>query len=399
MSVDAKSTPADTKSSNWFMYYPGTESINYRWSSGMLGIMSAQPWGGSEMGEIHRVGQRLRGRLGDDEAWFQEWRRLGEETHRLAREADEAGHALTAAGAYLRACSYYQWGERYRIPKDDLALETFRTSIECFHRFAELTDEPRIEPVDVPCEGGTLAALYVHPRNAAAERAPCVVFFDGLDHTKELIYTRGVPEISRRGVGTLLIDGFGNGESIRFRGFPLRDDSETAATAAYEYLATRPDVDADRIGVMGISLGGYFAPRSAAYEKRFKVCVAWAAVWDYYGTWKARIDSGFKIAQSVPSNYITWVLGVDTLEEALVRLEGFRMDGIAQQISSPFLLVHGTEDKQTSIDDAHKLFAAVGSEDKTFRIVTAEEGGAQHCTRDNMTLGSTFIADWLADRL
>jgi len=387
------------KEPQWFMYYPGPESINYRWSSAMMGILSAQPWLGSEMSEVDRVGRRLRPHLGDDEAWFREWRQLGEDTHKLARDAEAAGHQLTAAGAYLRACSYYQWGERFRIPKDELALETFRTSIECFHRFAELTDEPEIEIVDVPCEDGTLAGLLCLPRGARDKKWPCIVFFDGLDHTKELIYTRGVPEILRRGIGVLLIDGFGLGESIRFRGFPLRGDSEVAGSAAFDYLAARDDVDPDRIGVMGISLGGYFAPRVASRDSRFKVCVCWAAIWDYYATWKKRIESGFTIAQSVPGEYIKWVLQVDSYEDALSKLEEFRMEGIAEKVTCPFLLVHGTEDKQASLEDARLQFAAIASKNKTFRIVTEEEGGAQHCTRDNMTLGSTYIGDWLMDNL
>jgi fermentation-respiration switch protein FrsA (DUF1100 family) len=81
------------------------------------------------------------------------------------------------------------------------------------------------------------------------------------------------------------------------------------------------------------------------------------------------------------------------------KLEGFRLEGIAQNVTCPFLLTHGTEDEQVPLADAHKLFDAIGSKDKTFRIFDAEEGGAQHCQRDYLTLVCTTIADWLVEKL
>jgi fermentation-respiration switch protein FrsA (DUF1100 family) len=102
---------------------------------------------------------------------------------------------------------------------------------------------------------------------------------------------------------------------------------------------------------------------------------------------------------SVPGHHIMWILGVDSLPEALRRLEGFRLDGVVQRMRCPFLLTHGADDEQIPMADARALFTAVGSADKTFRVFTAEEGGAQHCQRDYLTLGNTAIFDWLAEKL
>ena len=88
---------------------------------------------------------------------------------------------------------------------------------ECFHRFARLTDRPRIEIVEVPYERGSLPAYFVHAENTDLARTPCVVFFDGLDITKELQYLRGVADLVRRGIACLIVDGPGTGEAIRFR--------------------------------------------------------------------------------------------------------------------------------------------------------------------------------------
>ena len=385
--------------STWFMYFPGTAPAHYRWSSAFLGALSGAPWGGAEVGDVYRIGSRLLDHVGDDERWFQEWRRMGDEIRALAIREEEKTHRLTAAGAYLRACCYYQMGERFRTPKDDAALEAFRTAVDCFHCYAALTDWPRIEAVEVPYEHGSLPGYLVHPNRSGSRPAPCVVFFDGLDITKELQFTHGVAEIARRGVACLVMDGPGTGEAIRFRNFPLRHDYEVAGSATLDYLATRDDVDSNRIGVMGISLGGYYAPRCASMEPRFKACVAWGAQWDYYAIWKQRIESEYNASLSVPGHHITWIFQVNTPQEALEKLEAFPLDCVVQQMRCPFLLLHGEEDAQIPMEDAQALYNAVGSQDKTLRVFTVEEGGAQHCTRDHFTLGITTIADWLAEKL
>jgi fermentation-respiration switch protein FrsA (DUF1100 family) len=94
-----------------------------------------------------------------------------------------------------------------------------------------------------------------------------------------------------------------------------------------------------------------------------------------------------------------WILGADTLAEALKRLEPFRLDGVVQKMRCPFLVAHGADDEQVPLKDAQALFDACGSSDKTLRVFTAEEGGAQHCQRDYLAYGCTEMWDWLEDRL
>lgn len=383
------------KTANWFTYFPE----DYRWSSAIGGILGGAAYGGSDMGEVDRAGRALRQHVGDDIVWFETWRAEADRVRALADAAGREGRRFTASGAYLRACHYYQMAERFRTPKDKPALDVYREGVVCFQQFARLTDRPRIEVVEVPYETASLPAYFVHAENTSATRAPCVVFFDGLDITKELQYLRGVPELVRRGISCLIVDGPGTGEAIRFRNHPVRYDYEVAGTAALEYLITRSDVDPQRIGVMAISLGGYYAPRCASMEPRFKACVAWGAIWDYYATWKRRVDSGFKASMSVPGHHIAWITGAKDAWEALAKLEHFRLDGVVQKMRCAFLLTHGADDEQIPMADAQALFDAVGSKDKTFRVFTTEEGGSQHCQRDYLTHGVTVIADWLAAKL
>jgi dipeptidyl aminopeptidase/acylaminoacyl peptidase len=379
----------------FFQYFPG----EYRWSAAVEGLLGAAASGGAELGEVDRVASRLRADVGDDERWFEEWVAMGDYVRGVARRAERAGHALTAAGAYLRSCLYIQYGERFRTPKDRAALAAYKRAVESFHRFAALTDAPRIEPVEVPFERTALPAYLVHARNTRKRRPPVVVFFDGLDVTKEIQYAMAAPELTRRGMSVLLVDGPGNGEAIRFRRQYLRHDTESYGAAALDYLETRDDVDAKRAGVMAVSLGGYYAPRIASMEPRYRACVAWGAIWDYHATWRRRVEAAFRTDLSVPGHHIEWVLNAKSLDDALKRLEPFRLDGVVQRMRCPFLVLHGEDDRQVPLADAQALYRAAGSKDKTLRVFTREEGGAQHCQRDNRAIGVATIADWLAERL
>lgn len=383
------------KQSNYFMYFPG----NYRWSAAFLNMMSLTPYGASEIGELYKIGRLLDGKApDDDEAWFGACVRIADGVRGHAERFDRSGHPVSAAHAYLRACNYYQMAERFRTPKDSAALEVFQTSIRCFHRHAALSDL-KIEVVEVPFEGGSLPGYFVPAQNVKSRPAPCVLFFDGFDITKELQYLRGVPDLVKRGISCLVMDGPGTGESIRFRGHHLRHDYEVAGSACVDFLEKRDDVDPGKIGVVAVSLGGYYAPRCASLEPRFAACIAWGAQWDYYEVWKKRIDAGFKASLSVPGHHIMWIFGVDSLEAALKKLEPFRLDGVVQKMRCPFLVTHGAEDEQIPLAHAQALFDACGSKDKTLRVFTAEEGGAQHCQRDYLTLGIAEMWNWFEDKL
>ena len=384
------------KPGNWFTYFPD----NYRWSAGLIIALGTAPWGSSDLGEVDRVGKRLKDRIGDDEAWFQEWRRMGEELENLAKDAAAKGRHITASGFNFRACMYYQTGERFRQPKDDQALDAYRRAVTCFKEGAKVAAPPAIEPVEIPYEGGkSLPAYFVKASADQRGPLPAVIFFDGLDVTKEYCYFWGVRDMVRRGLACLIVDGPGNGESIRFRGLKLRYDMEVPAGAAVDYLEGRQDVDPRRIGIMALSLGGYYAPRAAAFEKRLKACVAWGAQYDYHALWKKRVEIAFKTPLSVPPDHIQWVVGADSMGEALKRLEKFKLSGVVEKIECPFLMVHGEEDAQVSLADAKTCFNAVGSKDKTLRVFTAEEGGSQHCQNDRLGVAIPYMHDWLAEKL
>jgi hypothetical protein len=383
-----------------FLYFPN----NYRWSMGLLICLSGAPWIGVEIDEVHRVGRALDDKVGDDQAWFDEWSRMGDMIEARGRDELGKGHRLTAASCFMRASRYYQTGERFLQPRTQRSMDTYAKAVKLFKEAAGLIQRPRIEPVEVPYGKTSLPALLVHPAPEAtgSKPAPWMVFFDGFDVTKELQYGYGIPDLAARGIGCLIVDGPGNGESVRFRNLPLIAETEHYATPAYDYLAGRPEFDPKRIGVMALSLGGYYAPRAASLEQRFACCVAWGAQWDYHAIWAKRFEdlaSGKVLSLSVPPEHLEWVLGVSSREAAMKKLEGFRLDGIVQKMTCPFLLVHGAGDEQIALSLAQKCFDAVGSKQKTFKVFHREEGGFHHCQVDNVTIGVHYMWDWIADVL
>lgn len=384
-----------------FQYFPG----NYMWS---LAVNRALVSGG-HLGEIHWACEPLREACGkdghgDNEAWHHAWLKLARQVEGIAGEAAGAGRTVTARDHYMRAALYYQWAEAFLVPDDPRAKPTFAKHLEAFSlgaaRFA-----PRIEIVGIPFEGKTLHGYFVPAATGDGPR-PVVVLSDGLDGTKEeMVYVAFA--LSQRGIATLAIDHPGQGATLRLSGLKARHDSEVAAGAAVDYLQGRPDVDPERIGIVAASMGGYYAPRAAAYEKRFKACVAWGAVYDYHGVWLRRfqvqpgkpVSLDARAALGTTGDHILHILGVNSFDDALRALEPFHLREAAQDIRCAILIVHGEDDKQTPLADAQALFDAIGSTDKTMRVFTRAEGGAAHVQLDRPEPALSLLCDWMADHL
>ena len=383
-----------------FTYFPG----NYRWSHGLLIALGGAPWGGGEIDEINRIGLRLKDRGGDDVAWFNEWAGEAERIEAIGHAEAAKGHALTASAYLFRASHYYHVGERFMQPKTDASQAAYKRGVDAFRKAAGLVSRPRIEHVEVPYEGTSLPGIIVHADPVAGRKGtgPVMLFLDGFDVTKEIQYFRGIPDLAARGVSCLILDGPGNGEAIRFRNLPLHHETERHAGAAYDYLAARSEFDPKRIGIMALSLGGYYAPRAASLDHRFACCISWGPEWDYHTKWQerlARIERGEILSLSVPWQHLLWVFGVKTKEEAFKKLEGFKLDGVVQKMQCPYLLVYGEGDQQAPFEHARKTIDAAGSKRKELKIFTREEGGYHHCQVDNVSIGTAYMWDWVADVL
>src|SRR6478672_967654 len=351
----------------WITPFPG----NFVWSNAALVTKGMAPYGAVAMAEIDEVCERLRDRQQESDAWQEEWCRMGARLEKIGNRAEAAGHRMSAGNAFLRAGMYYFTGERFIYP-GELKRDIGRKAIELQTK-GLLQRYPNIERVEVPFEGASLPALFMKAPSASG-RTPTVVVFDGMDNCKEMSVLFNGLEFAARGWNTLAIDGPGQGESLRLRELYARHDYEVAGSAAYEYVAKRPDVDLSKVVVMGYSFGGYYASRVAAFEKRYAAGVAFAALhWDLAG-WQREIKRRHEVdpkntAQS--AFHFRWIMGhIDDGEAAIEKAKKFSLAGVAGQITNPFLIVHGSEDKVVPVASAHKLYDAVGSKRKALRILT-----------------------------
>jgi dipeptidyl aminopeptidase/acylaminoacyl peptidase len=228
--------------------------------------------------------------------------------------------------------------------------------------------------------------------------APTVVIVNGMDNAKEMsIFFAGL-EFARRGINTLAIDGPGQGESLRLHGIHSRFDYEVPGAAAYDYVAGRPDVDPKRVAIMGYSFGGYYSSRIAACEHRYAAGIALSALhWDL-AAWQTRIKERNRSAPATvaQSNFqFQWVVNAATPDEAIEIARTFTVKDVAKDIGCPFLITHGGNDRVVPVENAPRLFEAVGSKRKMLKIFSTEEGGAEHAHVDNRQVGIDYAADWL----
>jgi len=377
---------------SWIETFPG----NIVWSNACLITKGMAHYGAVALGEIDQACQRLAGRQAEPDAWREEWCALGARIEAAADRAEAAGDRMTAADYYLRAGMYWFTGERFE-PPGQRKREIGRKALELQHK-GLARRHPNIERVEVPYEGVALPALFMQS-SAAGGRAPTVVVFNGMDNCKEMSVLFAGLEFARRGWHTLAIDGPGQGESLRLRGLYARHDYEVAGAAAYDYVAARPEVDRDRVVVMGYSFGGYYAVRIAAREPRYCAGVAMSAPhWDLAG-WqrdiKRRQDADPK---GTPQSafHFRWIMGcLDDADAAIRKAEQFSPGAVAAEVSMPFLVVHAANDTVAPVANAHRLFEALGSKRKHLKIFTAEEGGSYHAQMDNRQVGVDYIADWI----
>jgi dienelactone hydrolase len=378
-----------------FEYFPG----NYVWNLGVVATLNS----GGLIDEVDRACRPIReaAARGEDAGtpdFLRAWTALTDSLVAQAEAAEKAGHARTAGQLYARAANYLCQAERMQSAKAPDRLETYRRVLVLQQKAFALKD-PRLFRVEIPYEGTTLPAYFSQAPAADNGPVPVMIMWNGLDSTKEHMYSSAHwDELAARGISTLMVDCPGSGEALRLQGLTARVDTEAWAAACLDYLLTRDDVDPAAIGLVGWSLGGYFAPRAAAFEKRLALVVAWGANHDWGAVQRRRLQREGE--RPVPHywDHVLWVWGYDSLDEFIEFADRVNLDGVVEKITVPFLIAHGAGDRQIPLEYAHRSYhQAVASPKRELRIFTAEEWATEHIGLDHLPHVSTFIADWVAD--
>ena len=347
--------------------------------------------GGGAVSEVLQAGSRII--PGDVESWHREWTVIARRNHERGDAELARGHVRTAMNCWLRAANYYREAEFWLDPHDPRRLATF-SACETVSRqfFTRLT--PPGEIVEIPYENGVSLPGYFIRSPVGGPKQPVLISFGGLDSFKDELWFMTGRGAVQRGLSVLLVDGPGQGGTLRRHGVTTRFDYEVPVGKCIDWLTARADVDAARIAVSGSSLGGYYAARAGAMEPRLAACIAHGAMWDIGARWKTRDDSHGL------AKHMCWVFGGANMKEAAEIAAPFKLEGVLEKMRCPFLVIHGGHDV-LGVENARTVFdyAQRHGVNATLRLTDAEETGAEHCQHDNPTLGQELMLDWLTDAL
>jgi len=354
---------------------------------------NAYPLTGYDREEVREVLSRISSL--DRDEWARSWTQQGEK-HLTHARVSETTNALQAREAYLSAWRYFSFGA-WPTQNSEGKRAAHRRATEAFRGYAKLA-QPAIEVVRIPFEGKEIVGYLQLPALPKGEKArgpvPLVMSVGGLDAYKEYVVEQYGPGYIAAGLAYLALDMPGNGEST----IMIDVGAERIYSRVLDYLATRKDIDAKRIGFMGVSWGGHWAARVGFTEKdRLRGSVVWGGPVDAYFSpeWQAKAlgtrEYLFDLFAARASVY-----GAKTLEEFLAY--GPRMSlksaGWLARPSAPMLLINGEKDSQVPIEDLYVLMRS-GSIKEAW---VNPEGGHIGRGRDwpDTRIFSEVVVPWLA---
>jgi dienelactone hydrolase len=254
-----------------------------------------------------------------------------------------------------------------------------------------------IERVEIPFDGVSLPGYFYRAESLDGKPTPVMIHWNGLDSTKEMMYyTSFCKMMAERGISTLMVDTPGSGEALRLRGMTARHATDAWAAPIVDFAENIDGTDPNAIGIIGWSLGGYYAPRAAAFEKRLKLAVAWGANHNWAAVQEARRNR--EGSNPVPHywDHVFWVWGVNNMADFIQVTQGMHLNGVAEKITVPLLVMHGANDRQIPVKYAHETFdQAVNSPKRELRIYDEPEGGTEHMGIDHMPYVASYLADWI----
>jgi len=319
------------------------------------------------------------------ESWHAEWMTVAEKNEELAAGFECEKRKVTAHEFYRRAAHFYRQAVVYMPDSDPSMLPTYNKLKEMFDKAWRLVPAP-FERVQVPYEGYLLDGLFHPVRGKAGTRYPVVYNYAGADG----ILLRGdeggagANQYVRRGMAFFDVDGPGHGGTLREKKLYAPPDSERVAKAVIDYLVSRPDVDPNRIGLHGSSMGGYSGPRCATAEKRIKAVAVWSGaynlvenIFDYYPPIQDRLR---------------WLIGAKTLKEAREKIAEFTLEGQADRIECPLLVGYSHDDRVMDPRGALKLYEKAVNSPKREMLDGVGHGEKRFDRK-------TYIADWFMKQL
>ncbi len=373
-----------------FKYWP----TDPYWSFQLSRLLATSTYGGADFAECHLAARKMQPGVVED--WVSGWINLATNVRGMADDALAAGFPVTARNGYLRATNYFRAAEFFlqlQPPGTDEKRKE-ETYLACRKSFQlALPHLPhQVEIIEFPYQGSFLSAYFCHPLGNGPAPHRLIIFFGGSDSVAEELYFLAARAAVERGYAVLIVDGPGQGASLRLRHIYSRPDYEVPVSAAVDYALTRPEVDPRRIALLALSLGGYYAPRAAAFEKRLSACIAWGIVYD-----AAAVNETYPLPDVMVPHFAR-LFGTSSTTETLAVINQLKLKDIIGQIECPTLILHGEEDALVPVAQAVQAFDGLRC-DRTLRVFHRNEPGSLHCQFDSLTAAHSVMFDWLDMKL
>jgi len=381
----------------------------------LLFYLSEARHGMTDIGEVLDTASRVS--EADEMSWTRQWFATAERVRGMAEAEARAGHPLGAGSAYLRASAYYRAAlHRHPVPSAPEIRQMAEKEVSSYLRAIALLSIPA-QPVRIPYEGTTLPGYFFRAPQSAS-KAPLLIVHEGRDAWAEDV-TFIAQEANARGWHCLLVDGPGMGQTLRLQGLVLRPDWEKVITPVVDFALRQPGVDARRIALIGLSMGGALVPRAAAFEKRLKLLVVNPGVYEW-----SRIVTGFiserlpeiaGLPEKDPDTFNTvvnkvieenpfmrwgmrdtmWKHGCTTPAQLMLEMKKYTNRGFAERITAKTLVIDGEAEE---FGQARELYDALACP-KDYLLFTARETAQLHVQTGATAVSNERIFAWLEDNL
>lgn len=313
------------------------------------------------------------------EDWCRAWSARAAVHEALGKNCLRKDYKLSAGEHLVRAAMYYHFAKFVFVEDAKQMRAAHAKAVDCYGAALAFM-RPAGERVEIPFEGRRLAGVLRRPEGHI--EPPVLIMVPGLDSTKEELHAYEEPFLAR-GIAVLAIDGPGQGEAEY--DLPIRGDYERPASAVVDWIEKQTDLDPSRIGIWGVSLGGYYAPRAAAHEKRIKACIALSGPFDWAEIWDGLPEltrQTFQARSHAPNE-----------KDAFEKAKALTLRESANGLSCPIFIVAGRQDRLVPAQHAERLAKAVSG---PVELLVVEDGG--HNANNRPYRYRSRTADWLADQ-